>query len=138
MRHTEWLEGIKQEVKSAASETDVPKTKEKEAIPALQEKVRPNSEGDDLMSFHEEPKENEAVNELQYLTSRLEEQNITEAPKQQREPMGKGEVRRHEHMADMSDDENSNGITMIDNDEDDITMPEAVPLPKEEAQLSAI
>jgi hypothetical protein len=129
VRHSEWLEGIKQEARSAAYSNDVQK-REEYVIPLLQDQATPKREEEDLMSFDKAPKDIKPKDEA-YIPERRKQQGIIDMPEEQHETLETHDE-SHRIGIDMSDDEESHGITMVDNEEEGITMLEPIPWTEDE------
>jgi hypothetical protein len=125
LRHGEWLEGIKQEVRSTASKSDIPKVEE-HASPMLQDRVALKCEEEDLLSFDEGPKTAKAADEMINIPERPRQQSLMDMPEEQHKELETHDD-GHRQEIELSDDEESHGITMINNEEDEITMLEPVP-----------
>lgn len=125
MRHAEWFEGIKQEVRSGAGNNDVQKRAE-HAIPIFQNRAALKLEEDDLISFDETPKGIKPTDEKMNLPERQKQQSLMDMPEHQQETLETHDD-GHQHSIEMADDEESVGITMVDNEDEGITMLEPVP-----------
>jgi hypothetical protein len=136
-RHAEWLASIKIEVGFNACNNDV-QDREEDVTPMLHDRSTPKREEDDLMSFDEAPEDTKAADEKPCLPERPKQRSILDMPEAPHETAeaqhetleAHGDGRQQD--IEMSDDEESHSITMVDNKEDEITMLEPIPWTEDE------
>jgi hypothetical protein len=124
-RHAEWMEGIKQELSSTVYNNDLQK-REEHVVPTPQDRATPKRGEEDLMSFDAAPKEIKPTVEETYISERRRQKCIMDMPEEQHETLS-SYYARNQHPVEMSDDEESHGITMVDNEDVGITVLEPIP-----------
>ena len=123
-RHTEWLEGIKQEVRSSAYDIGR-QDREEQVAPTLPARPALKHEEEDLISFDDAPIDIEVKDEKPSLPERPRQKSILDMPEEGHDALDTHD--EHQHSIEMSDDEESHGITMVDNEDERITMLEPIP-----------
>jgi Protein of unknown function (DUF726) len=127
-RHTEWLEGIKQEVRSSVYDIGG-QDKEEQVAPILPARPALKHDEEDLISFDDAPKDIKAEDEKPSLPERPKLTSILDMPEENHDAL---ETHGHQYSIEMSDDEESHGITMVDNEDEGINMLEPIPWTEDE------
>ena len=100
-------------------------------VPTPQNRATLKRKEEDLMSFDAAPKEIKPTVEETYISERRRQKGVMDMPEEQHESLSSYDA-GFQHPVEMSDDEESHGITMVDNEDEGITMLEPIPWTEDE------